>query len=288
MCSKLALVIRTTMKVYNIILTVFAIIFQYETVNGSVGSSESRIIGGQIADEGQFLFPVSLQYLGSHMCGGSLIENNTVLTAAHCIINDDPRYYTVAAGIYSLNYIPESNKFKVMKIVKHKKYGINNSYLNDIAVLKLQVRANTTIGKEIKLNENYIKDYSNCTVIGWGDTIEGAKNGSIFLRYVYVPIIPKIECSLYYEELLSTDMLCAGGRGKDSCQGDSGGPLVCNDKLAGIVSFGRGCGKVPGVYTDVSHYISWIKAAQNSSCIKQSSHFFIIALVFSILILKLQ
>ncbi|XP_026477982.1 anionic trypsin-2-like [Ctenocephalides felis] len=277
------------MHKFTIAIALFVVIYQIGKTCGFEQNGDTRIVGGSPAVEGQFSFAVSLRVRGKHLCGGSLIRNDTVLTAAHCIIIDEPEYYTVAFNTTTLIESPNTVSMKVTKIIKHKKFNLDINFDYDIAVLKVKPvgSSNKTISDiAIKLNTNPVKDHTNCTVIGWGDTYEGSQAGSPFLQYVEIPIIPKTECVKIYMNLLNSDMLCGGLPGKDSCQGDSGGPLVCNNKLAGIVSFGEGCGKNPGVYTDVSHYLEWIKDAQNNAYIIRQSHVMILLLV-TILIFKI-
>uniref|UniRef100_A0A6M2E2W6 Putative trypsin-like serine protease n=1 Tax=Xenopsylla cheopis TaxID=163159 RepID=A0A6M2E2W6_XENCH len=231
---------------------------------------DTKIVGGQIAKEGDFLFTVSLRIRGHHICGGSLIKNDTVLTAAHCIIRGvDLSEYSVAFGIHSLHNITTKNIMNVTKIIKHENY-LDGKVGDDIAVVKVKRLNQSEPITTIKLNKLHVKDNTMCTVIGWGDTYEGSQNGSRCLRYVNIPIVPMLNCSKAYGVLFHNDMICAGEYEKDSCQGDSGGPLVYNNTLVGIVSFGKGCGNIyPGVYTNVSHYSSWIK--QNHAYVNRQS-----------------
>ncbi|XP_026479553.1 coagulation factor IX-like [Ctenocephalides felis] len=187
--------------------------------------------------------------------------------------------YTVAVGILEITQAKPDDILKVRKIISHEKYD-KNSFQHDIAVLKIETvdgLAPTHKGRTIKLNEDKVKDHTNCTVMGWGVVRTATPPiASPFLKYVFVPINSRVTCDMIYSKTFTEDMLCAGTPGKDSCQGDSGGPLICNDKLAGIVSFGKGCAVYPGIYTDVSHYISWIKKAQNSANANNQSLYLII------------
>lgn len=105
---------------------------------------------------------------------------------------------------------------------------------------------------------------TNCFLAGWGSTEEDGP-GSIDLLRVNLDIISNNVCNGNQElnGLIREGMMCAGilAGGRDACQGDSGGGLICNGVVAGVVSFGIGCGRpnLPGVYADVSFYNAWIE-----------------------------
>lgn len=88
-----------------------------------------------------------------------------------------------------------------------------------------------------------------------------------------ISVMPFSECEKRYKFFIDTQ-LCAGNidGGINACSGDSGGPLVCKNKLCGIVSYGKRCGKkgYPGVYTEVSNYINWVKATNKSLYVSTS------------------
>ena len=98
-------------------------------------------------------------------------------------------------------------------------------------------------------------------VSGWGTTREGGGLPAT-LQKVDVPIVSDDDCRISYPgDWIADSMMCAGEKGKDSCQGDSGGPMVCGKYLCGIVSGGQGCARpdYPGIYTQVSYFVDWIK-----------------------------
>jgi trypsin len=113
--------------------------------------------------------------------------------------------------------------------------------------------------KPIKLNKDRIWSGMLAVVSGWGDTKQGGRNSQI-LQKVLVPVVPQVECSwLYRQEMITSNMFCAGETGRDSCQGDSGGAVVYRNHQIGIVSWGEGCGQsFPGVYTNVKKFRNWI------------------------------
>eukprot|EP00066_Takifugu_rubripes_P028685 XP_011617951.1 PREDICTED: granzyme K-like [Takifugu rubripes] len=86
------------------------------------------------------------------------------------------------------------------------------------------------------------------------------------LMSVTVTVVDRKKCSKYHSSVITKAMICAGSKNKDACQGDSGGPLLCNGALVGVTSFGRGCGRVPGVYAYITkQHLHWIKNTISTS-----------------------
>ncbi|XP_056889247.1 LOW QUALITY PROTEIN: granzyme K-like, partial [Takifugu flavidus] len=103
---------------------------------------------------------------------------------------------------------------------------------------------------------------SSCLTAGWGQTNEAVKKTSNVLMSVTVTVVDRMKCSKYYSSnpVITKAMICAGSENKDTCQGDSGGPLLCNGALVGVTSFGRRCGRFPGVYAYITEeHLRWIK-----------------------------
>jgi len=233
----------------------------------STVNDNHRIVGGSQADNAEYPWQVSLRYNGQHLCGGTLIDNQWVLTAAHCVEDTIRQYWTVAIGINDIRSVSSSHVRHVSHILQHGNY-IKQDNLNDITLVKLSspVDLSGSHARSACLpdhNENF--DNLVCTVTGWG-AIQTDGGAVTMLREVDLPIMTNSVCSYYLNQNVHNSNICAGfaSGGKDSCQGDSGGPLVCKKngvwKLAGIVSWGYGCAKAnsPGVYTRVSSYLSWI------------------------------
>jgi len=237
---------------------------------GGVPLPDGRIVGGQIADIKDYPYQISLQDKEGHFCGGAIIAEIFVLTAGHCaeyILKIGERNTKIVAGSTSLSGSNQNNRQErgIIDTVIHKDYD-NYTLDYDIAVLETDVQFifNNYV-KPIPLADKVPKAGADVNVTGWGSTKEG---GSVSdkLRMVTVQVTSDWACNLAYFFLLEpiTDrMLCAGAilGGKDSCQGDSGGPLVQNGYLAGLVSWGNGCGRpgFPGVYSNVASFLSFIK-----------------------------
>ena len=244
-------------------------------------SRTTAIVGGQLATPGEWPWQVFI-HAGPYMCGGILVHESWVLTAAHCVTDDHDQAITPAAvwvvlGEYNRSTIDGTEqKITITQVIVHPDYdaSINN---NDIALLQLATPA--VIGDAVGIiqpvfsltDDALVAIGAQATVTGWGTTAEGSMT-SLELREVIVPLVSNEQCNHTYG-IITDNMLCAGyeNGGKDSCQGDSGGPLVVPTadggwKLAGIVSFGYGCARANfyGVYTRVSTYVTWVEGYTGS------------------------
>uniref|UniRef100_A0A668UX66 Peptidase S1 domain-containing protein n=1 Tax=Oreochromis aureus TaxID=47969 RepID=A0A668UX66_OREAU len=235
----------------------------------------TRIVGGQVAPVGSWPWQVSLQTSGFHFCGGSLINSQWVLTAAHCF-QTTVNGLTVNLGRQSLEGSnPNAVSRTVTKIINHPNYNsVTNN--NDICLLQLSSPVNfTSYISPVCLAASDSTFYSgvNSWVTGWG-TIGISLPSPQNLMEVEVPVVGNRKCNCNYGVGEITDnMICAGlsAGGKDSCQGDSGGPMVSKQNgrwiQAGVVSFGNGCARpnFPGVYARVSQYQTWINSQISSN-----------------------
>ncbi|XP_054459198.1 granzyme B(G,H)-like [Anoplopoma fimbria] len=224
----------------------------------------SEIINGKKVRGKSMLYMASVQNNRGPICGGFLINEHFVVTAAHC---KDPT--SVVLGTHNLKKVDNNTMRYDVKSCKFPSFE-KCSKGGDIMLLKLSRKAR--LSKDVKpiqlpKTEIKLKDKSKCHVAGWGLTRNGGKVNDV-LQEVEVPIVNLEECKRKWHPRgvnLPANVICAGGYGTDKgfCQGDSGGPLVCNGKPVGVVSFNfdKNCDypNVPNVYTDVSKYLPWIK-----------------------------
>ncbi|XP_008769018.1 serine protease 52 isoform X2 [Rattus norvegicus] len=227
-------------------------------------------MGGKPANISEVPWHVGIMNHGTHLCGGSILNEWWVLSASHCFDQINNANLEIRHGRDDLSTKNVKHE-KVDKLILHPKF---DDWLldNDIALLLLKSPLNLSInGIPICTSElSDLRIWKNCWVTGWGITnVSGVKVQTTKLQKVQVDLFRWDWCG-YVLPLLTKNMLCAGtpDGGMDACQGDSGGALVCNKKRnintwyqVGIVSWGVGCGKknLPGVYTKVSPYLKWIR-----------------------------
>ncbi|HEY7593712.1 MAG TPA: serine protease [Actinophytocola sp.] len=219
--------------------------------------ADQEIVGGDrasITDHGYTVFLTTAD--GFQYCGGTLVDDDKVVTAAHCAVGHKPADVVVVAGREDKESDAGTTS-PVTKIWVHPAFTDVRSG-SDVAVL--------TLGKQLPYetvdpaSEDDVDLYAPGvvgTILGWGRTsVDG--DASRFLRKAEVPMIADASCEKSYPAFKPAAMVCAGVEkgGVDTCQGDSGGPLIVEGELAGITSWGEGCaapGK-PGVYTRVAAY----------------------------------
>ncbi|XP_073334998.1 enteropeptidase [Pagrus major] len=248
------------------------------------GKSEGRVVGGVDAVKGAWPWTVSLQLKMKHMCGGSLIGRDWVLTAAHCVYGKNVlSWWSVVSGLHSQtdeNSVDVQTR-RVDRIIINKQYNKLTKQA-DIALMHLEQPVNFTQTVQPVCLPPEGQDFTagrKCFIAGWGRLTE---QGSVpdVLQEAEVPLVAQDQCQRWLPEYkITSSMLCAGYAegGIDSCQGDSGGPLMCLDDghwtVIGVTSFGFGCGRPerPGVYARVSAFTSWIAEARRSNSSSSTS-----------------
>ncbi|KAK6326566.1 serine protease hepsin-like [Coregonus clupeaformis] len=250
--------------------------------------TEDRIVGGVDARQGSWPWQVSLQYDGVHQCGGSIISDRWIVSAAHCFPERNrqvSRWRVLLGSIYNKLTHKNVRVLEVKTVVYHSSYlpfvdpNIDDNS-RDIAVLALAQPLHFTDYIQPVCLPHYgqrLIDGQMGTVTGWGNVGYYGTLADV-LQEANVPIINDAVCNApdYYDNQITTSMFCAGFEkgGTDACQGDSGGPFVAEDclskasryRLLGVVSWGTGCAmaKKPGVYTRVSRFLPWISSAMRT------------------------
>ncbi|XP_063282577.1 transmembrane protease serine 6 isoform X1 [Pelobates fuscus] len=238
-----------------------------------VQALENRLIGGVTSQEGEWPWQASLQVQGIHVCGGSLIANRWILSAAHCFHPErfaSPEIWTVVLGKIRLSRSSQKEmSFKVTRLVLHPFYD-EDSHDYDVALVLLDHAVPLTSPHVqpvcLPSGTHYIPTDSICWVTGWGAANEYGPSVDT-LQKVDLKIVSQDVCSDLYRYQISPRMFCAGYRdgSKDACLGDSGSPLVCKVPRGrwvqfGLVSWGAGCGipKYFGVYSRLTRLVGWI------------------------------
>ena len=244
----------------------------------------SRIIGGQEARNQEWPSTVALVKDSSgslfqrQFCGGNVIAERWVLTAAHCVHDDNGSViattsFKVAEGMTDLQDVNAATETTVTNVIVHPQYSHSHPYLyNDLALLELsQNSAQPSMGVFSDNIDALTLAGESAVVVGWGAVTYSSTGELSFptrLNQVTIPLVLRSTCNLpaSYNGIINAGQICAGlpEGGKDSCGGDSGGPLMVLQngtyKQAGIVSFGEGCGLANkyGIYTNTSFYQTWI------------------------------
>ena len=228
---------------------------------------EPFIVGGEEVDPAcpncKYDFMVSLQTnSGYHFCGGALVREDWVITAAHCVQGDSPSQVKVKIGLHNVNGTQGSITRSVNQIIIHPSYS-SWSLNNDYAILQLSQPITNFEPIQLVTDTSHDEEPVMATTMGWGATQSGGWGSNILLE-VDVPIDDS--CGNYSNSDITNNMVCAGFNtgGYDSCQGDSGGPLIMTNsdgeyELIGIVSWGYGCAEpgYPGVYAKVHSRLDW-------------------------------
>ncbi|XP_066854698.1 ovochymase-1 isoform X5 [Anser cygnoides] len=249
----------------------------------------SRIVGGRETVPGGQPWQVSLKLGRFHICGGSLVREDVVITAAHCVVNLEQKLLkslVVTVGEHHLQRVDrQEQSIPVLHVFVHP--GFNRLHYMDCDVAVLHLQHPARFGDEVQPiclphRDEDFEVGTLCVTSGWGKVSEGAGALAPVLQEVELPLIDSLTCSALLRAMdlppVQGSMLCAGfpDGGRDACKGDSGGPLAClrtggTWTLAGVVSWGVGCARgwdasrrsttargSPGVFSRVAAVMDFI------------------------------
>ncbi|CAG5129875.1 unnamed protein product, partial [Candidula unifasciata] len=235
-----------------------------------------KILGGRYATYGEFPWMVAILYNDKQMCGGAVIGEFWIITAAHCLFDGSQRYYKIAVGDHSMTYKDTNEEtFELQTVIINERYRARQ-YDFDIALAKIKPKSN---GRGIQFN-NYVQPIclaestddarvgTKFVFSGWGWT-SGSKNSfgrSPTLKKANLPFLAYDKCKRIYPRAISPNVLCAGNinGAEDLCSGDSGGPLALKVEssfvLYGIAAFSSGCQRpnYPTAFSSIAKYRGWI------------------------------
>ncbi|KAJ2947665.1 hypothetical protein O0L34_g17469 [Tuta absoluta] len=219
-----------------------------------------RVVGGYGAPESYGRFHASLQNLNrSHVCGGAVVSDNHIITAAHCVNGAQPDYIKVVVGTTNLNRVVQ--RYNVKAIYIHDKFDFLQRR-NDIAIIKV---CGTFVNQHVdtlELGYNNLNEGDPVILSGFGSQ-EPQGDTSPKMHALNLSVFDHDTCKYAMRNTrnVTDEMFCTfSGSGEGTCHGDSGGPLIQGNKLVGVVSWGIPCAVgFPDVHTRIAPYIGWIK-----------------------------
>lgn len=225
-----------------------------------------------MATAGQFPYTVSIaNQQGTHICGGAILNQRWILTAAQCTFGRQPAQ--ISARVGSIERTTGGKVHAIQEIRNHAGY-VATTRANDIAAIQtvLAIAYNWQTAA-ISVDASNVIGVSNAVVSGWGRTItQDPSSVPAKLQFLNTETLLNEKCvtalsASGFASLVQATNLCAGTvAGQGICTGDSGSPLVVNGKLVGLVSFGKACGTgVPDVYTRLQSFALWIQ--QNTAVV---------------------
>jgi len=236
-----------------------------------------RIVGGEDATPGEFPWQISMvRPDGAHGCGGTIINDQWVLTAAHCptLIGE----FSLLLGLHDYRKKTDSMQFEAEKTIIYPGFDVDKYWEGiDIALIKLDRKLDFDgANKNLKpvnlatLAEDEEFQGSECIATGWGKLRDGRfEPSSPILQKLSIKFLKEDECEELLRDKFTDKNIClAGVRGKGPCQGDSGGPFQCKNKngeyvQVGLTSYtsnilGHCATTSPTVYTRIAKHLDWI------------------------------
>lgn len=258
----------------------------------------SRLVGGETAKPGQFPYQVSLRkprklsnkmVVFRHRCGGSVISNRWILSAAHCTQGEYSNVSSLSVFVGAHNFSNDGRAYALDRIVNHPLYQVSGRFRNDLCLLRTSesIRFSKNV-RPIPLRRKFVGGGANVTISGWGDTqvrmlhyshldflmfdftfYRYIQNDPIvlakYLQFLDVSTMTNDECRGHYNASTAANIyngtLCTQRRSDQGvCFGDSGGPVTLNRQLVGVVSWGVPCAcGYPDQHVRISVYLDWIQ-----------------------------
>ncbi|VFV21436.1 complement factor d [Lynx pardinus] len=207
----------------------------------------------------------SVQVNGKHVCGGFLVSERWVLSAAHCVEDLADGKLQVLLGAHSLSQ-PEPSKrlYDVLRAVPHPD-SRPDTIDHDLLLLQLSEKAELGPAVQPLAWQRLDHDVAAgtlCDVAGWGVVTHTGRRPDR-LQQLQLRVLDRATCNqrTYHDGTITQSMMCGESNRRDTCKGDSGGPLVCGGVAEAVVTSGsRVCGnrKKPGIYTRLASYVAWI------------------------------
>lgn len=251
--------------------TCLLIALAVSSVQSVPANGVERIVGGKNAAEAQFPYQISLRNDSVHWCGGSILSENYILTAAHCVTRESGSGGYVLEPVHRLSIQAGSNdRFRggtilpVAEIIVHEDYG---EFLNDIALLRLERPLIFTRNiQPIALASSETPDDVDIVVSGWG-RLKTMGRVPRYLQYNTLQSISFERCDEMIGWGVEMELCLHHEVGNGACNGDSGGPATYNNEVVGVAGFVMGgCGtEYPDGYARVYYYVDWIKKHSNIS-----------------------
>ncbi|XP_034234588.1 collagenase-like [Thrips palmi] len=235
-----------------------------------------RIVNGDEATPGQFPHQVGIEIDlvdgRKAFCGGSILTEHIIITAAHCA--EHGTQFLIWAGAHEIDQ--DGTPYITKKKLVHEKFGSDGAVANDIALLYVreEIKFNDRV-QPIRLpsaeqaQDSFWK--AQVTMSGWGLTHTRDEKKSPVLRFVTSRVVSNLYCRarFFFRYVQKTNICVSGWWAKGTCQGDSGGPMVVYEAdgkptLIGLTSFGVGLGCAaswPNVFTRVTSYLDWIESS---------------------------
>ncbi|XP_054160061.1 serine protease 48-like [Oppia nitens] len=249
----------------------------YDKTCGYPSTNSVRIIGGRNAPEGLYPWLVVILMDGEPQCGGTIINQYWILTAAHCFkgkLTYDQYTWSIRVGTNDRN---RGKTYKIKKVRIHERFNLNSMLNSDIALMKTYspIEFSNQVKPTCLPNNTYAEPRTEKIVVaGWGVKQFDAEEMEQYLKDVSLTLITDKDCAKKYQQRrqkIFESQFCTLAYKKDTCLGDSGSPAF--EKygnrffMVGIVSYGAKCADdFPGVYTQVSYFLKWI--INTMKCIK--------------------